>query len=152
MSVSDPLPELLEAYITAEESRRASARRQLLAALNDAVKAGRTDVHAAFGGAIDETGLIAEWPDLRVIDVTCAEPLEHVTGLRVARPVEGTLLFSWDIPFESVDDGVLFESVDPTGPWARGAEGQPGLTTEERPGLRFFQVAARNWPDCLGPF
>jgi hypothetical protein len=109
-------------------------------------------LHVVRLSAVDETGLTAEWPDLRVIEVVCSEPVEHVTGLRVTRPASGTLSFAWDLPLEPVDDGVLFESVDPTGPWAQVAEGQPGLTTGERSALRFFQLAARNRPDCVGPF
>ena len=54
-SVPDPLPELLEAYRTADESRRAPARRQLLKALSDAVNEGQAEVHAALRAAIGET-------------------------------------------------------------------------------------------------
>lgn len=101
--------------------------------------------------ARDETGRPSDWPDVRVVEVTCATPMGEVDGLRVARPEPGTLAFTWTEPFEPVDDVVLLEATDPRGPWAEVQAGLPGLTTPERSGNRFFLVAARNLPDCLGP-
>ena len=109
-------------------------------------------LHVVQLDAVDEVGLNAVWPDVRVIEVTCADPTEVLGQLMVARPEPGTLAFEWTLPSETVDDAVLLEAGDPQGPFEPVAAGAPGLTAPERQGLRFFQVASRNLPDCIGPW
>jgi hypothetical protein len=100
--------------------------------------------------ARDATGAVADFPDVRVVRVTCRDP-EEVTGLRLTR-ADADASFTWTAEALPPDEHVVLSSTSPSTGFEEVAVGESGLPVTTLPGLWFFKVAGRNAPDCLGPY